>query len=51
MGSKPIFSKADCRFLGKPVDPDAPESGEPTFDDEVLHIETAARTAYPTESK
>jgi hypothetical protein len=42
-GSKPQWSQADCRFLGKPVDPDAPASGEPTFDDSVLHFETACR--------
>ncbi len=48
-GSKPIFSQADARFLGKPVDPNAPESGEPEWDDEVFHIETCAREAYPGE--
>lgn len=48
-GQKPIFSQADCRFLGKPVDPSAPESGEPEWDDSVFHIETTAREAYPAE--
>lgn len=48
-GSKPKFSQSDARFLGKPVDPNAPESGEPEFDDEVYHIETCAREAYPSE--
>lgn len=45
-GSKPRWSKADVRFLGKDakqIDPDAPESGEPTFDDTVLFLETSAR--------
>jgi hypothetical protein len=50
-GSKPIFSQADSRFLGKPVDPSAPERGEPEFDDEVYHIETYAREAYESEIK
>jgi|SRR6185312_15226776 len=48
-GQKPTFSQADCRFLGKPVDPNAPETGEPTFDDSIFHIETTAREAYPSE--
>ena len=43
MGAKPKFSQADQRFLGKLVDPDAPESGEPEFDNSVLYFETAAR--------
>jgi len=42
-GCKPKWSKADCAFLGKPVDPDAPDSGEPTFDDTVYQIETSIR--------
>lgn len=50
-GSKPSFSKADARFLGKEVNPDAPETGEPTFDDEIFYIETFAREAYPNERK
>ena len=49
IGSKPNFSKADALFLGKPVDPSAPESGEPTFDDSVFHIDCAARELYPEE--
>jgi hypothetical protein len=48
-GSKPIFSQADSIFLGKTVDPNAPAAGEPEFDDEVFHIETFAREAYPGE--
>lgn len=42
-GSKPRWSRADAAFLGKSTDPDAPETGEPTFDDEVYHVETTAR--------
>ena len=42
-GTKPIWSQADAAFLGKPVDPEAPESGEPSFDDAVLYFETAVR--------
>jgi hypothetical protein len=42
-GSKPHFSKADAAFLGKPVAPDAPDSGEPTFDNSVLFFESTAR--------
>jgi hypothetical protein len=45
-GSKPHFSRADARFLGKEAEPDAPERGEPTFDDEVFCIETAIRQQY-----
>lgn len=40
-GSKPLWSKADARFLGKTPADDAPESGEPSFDDSVYHIETS----------
>ena len=43
VGFKPTFSQQDCEFLGKPVDPNAPESSEPTFDDTIFHIETSAR--------
>jgi len=46
-GSKPVFSQADSLFLGKPIDDSAPESGEPTYNDEVFYIETAARESYP----
>lgn len=42
-GSRPKWSRADAAFLGTEADPDAPESGEPTFDDAVLHMETTAR--------
>lgn len=51
MGSKPSFSQADQRFLGGAVDPDAPLTGEPTFDDTVLHFETFARERYPKEGE
>lgn len=49
MGSKPSFSKTDAMFLGKEVDPNAPESGEPTWDDSVYFVECAAREQYPEE--
>ncbi len=48
-GSKPIFSQTDAMFLGKAVDPNAPASGEPTWDDEIFHIDTFAREIYPGE--
>lgn len=40
-GSKPLWSQADARFLGKTPADDMPESGEPSFDDSVYHIETS----------
>lgn len=46
MGAKPRFSLADQRFLGVEGDPGAPESGEPTFDDEVLHLGSYCRERY-----
>ena len=48
-GSMPVFSQSDAFFLGKEIDPNAPESGEPTFDHEVFHLDTSAREAYPQE--
>lgn len=51
VGAKPNWSQADQRFLGKPVDPNAPDSGEPTFDDTVLHFETSCRERYPGERR
>lgn len=45
-GDKAIFSQADCEFLGKPVDPNAPAKGEPEFDDTVLQFETFCREKY-----
>ena len=48
-GSKPQLSQFDAVFLGKVPDPSAPMSGEPTFDDSVLYLATAAREAYPEE--
>lgn len=42
-GSKPQWSKADAAFLGKRTNPNAPDSGEPTFDDSVFTIESDAR--------
>lgn len=49
LGSKPKWSQADSRFLGRSVDPTAPETGEPSYDDSVFHFETSAREAYPEE--
>ena len=51
VGSKPNWSQADAMFLGKPVDTDAPEKGEPTFDDTVLYFETSARESSPEEEQ
>ena len=42
-GAKPSYSLTDARFLGKAADPEAPFSGEPTFDSSILYFETAAR--------
>jgi len=42
-GSKPQWSQFDAGFLGKKVDPKAPATGEPTFDDSILYFETSAR--------
>lgn len=42
-GSKPLWSRTDAMFLGKPIDPNAPESGEPSFDISVWHLESSAR--------
>jgi len=50
-GSKPRYSQADARFLGKPVDPTAPETGEPTFEHSVLYFETYCRERHPEEAK
>ena len=42
-GSRPKWSRSDAAFLGVAADPDAPDSGEPEFDDSILHIETTCR--------
>jgi len=42
-GSKPSWSQADARFLGKSVADDAYATGEPTWDDSIYHVETTAR--------
>jgi ribonuclease HI len=42
-GSKPLWSKADARLLGKTPADDAPAVGEPRWDGSVYHIETTAR--------
>lgn len=51
IGSKPKWSQMDSMFLGKPVDPDAPEKGEPEFDDDVFSIETCARDFLDDEER
>lgn len=43
-GSKPIWSQTDARIFGWTTSPDAPESGEPTFDDTVLHGESCVKS-------
>jgi hypothetical protein len=49
VGAKPRWSKTDARIFGLETDPDAPESGEPTFDDEVLYFATCCRERYEGE--
>lgn len=48
-GQKALLSKADSRFLGKEVREDAPETGEPEWDDSVFHVETCFRERYESE--
>lgn len=48
-GSKPLWSQLDARFLGKTPADDAPETGEPRWDDSVYHIETTCRPLHPGE--
>lgn len=50
-GCKPTWSQNDSRFLGITVDPGAPESGEPTFDDSVFFAESAARPYHDDDEK
>lgn len=45
-GSKPSWSKQDAAFLGIQADRNAPDSGEPSFDDSVYFIEVAEREDY-----
>ncbi len=45
-GDKPHWSQVDSAFLGKEPDPNAPKTGEPTFDDSVFQIEVAERKNY-----
>jgi hypothetical protein len=44
VGSKMHWSRVDAALLGKPAEPGAPESGEPTCDDTVYHVESCARS-------
>jgi hypothetical protein len=46
-GSAPKWSKRDAAFLGLSADDDAPDSGEPTFDDSTFQISISEREAYP----
>ena len=48
-GSKPLWSQADARFLGKAPAGDASPSGEPQFDDSTYYIETSCRPLHPNE--
>lgn len=43
VGSKMRWSRHDAALLGKPAEPGAPESGPPTYDDSVYHVESCAR--------
>jgi hypothetical protein len=43
VGAKPNWSQIDAALLEKPVDPNAPATGEPTFDDSVFSIGSCAR--------
>lgn len=48
-GFKPLWSKRDAAFLGVECAPDAPEGGEPSFDESVFTVECASRELYPEE--
>lgn len=48
-GCKPNWSRTDCKIFGYEPTKDSPDSGELTFDDSVLYIETATRERYDTE--
>ncbi len=48
-GSKPNWSKTDCKIWGMKPTADSPDSGEPTWDDSVYFIETASRERYDSE--
>jgi hypothetical protein len=43
-GSRPKWSRHDAMVLGKTPDPDAPEYGEPDFDNSIYQVETSARS-------
>jgi hypothetical protein len=49
VGDKPIFSKTDCAIFGWDPQEGAKDSGEPDFDDSILHIETTCRERYEGE--
>jgi hypothetical protein len=46
-GSKVNWSKMDAAFLGRTPAPDAPDSGEPTHDDDTYEISVSERERYP----
>lgn len=48
-GFKPRWSKQDAAFLGVEADPNAPDSGEPSYDESVFSIECASRELSPEE--
>jgi hypothetical protein len=50
-GSKPMWSRVDAAMLGVPAGPDAPHSGEPTFDDTIFFMETNARHFMTVEER
>lgn len=50
-GCKPSWSQIDAAFLGKTVDPGAPESGEPTFSRDTYSFECCARSFVSEEER
>lgn len=43
VGAKPNWSQIDSLFMGETPNPDAPQTGEPTFDDSIFSIGSCAR--------
>lgn len=50
-GVKPQWSQYDARFMGKPVDPNAPLEGEPTYDYSTHVMESSARGFVTSEER
>src|ERR1044072_3209376 len=48
--AKPIWSKADAAFMGVTPEPNAPEDGEPAWDDNIFTIECASRPSHPSDA-